>query len=104
MYWCLGLVELAAGNHDASIAHGRRSLLRMLELGLTRAPDQLFVLGWATDSRGDTSGGVQLVTAAMRECREDGIPLEGWMDAQMERFQHSARLALGDEVYETAVL
>src|SRR6185436_12340992 len=95
MYWCLGLVELAAGNHDESILHGQRSLLRMLDLGLTRAPDQLLVLGLAAGSRGDASVGVQLVSAAMRECREDGISLERWMDAQMERFEGSTRRALG---------
>ena len=58
MYWCLGVAELAAGNHDASIMHGRQSLLRMLDLGLTRTPDQLLVLGWAVGSRGDASLGV----------------------------------------------
>jgi len=104
MYWCLGLLELAAGNHDESILHGRRSLLRMLDLGLTRAPDQLLVLGWAVGSRGDAGVGVQLVSAAMRECREDGISLERWMDAQMERFERSARRALGNDGYDAAVL
>ena len=104
MYWCLGLVELAAGNHDASILYGRQSLLRMLDLGLTRAPDQLLVLGWAAGSRGDANVGVQLVSPAMRERREDGINRERWIDAQMGRFERSARLALGNEGYDAAVL
>ena len=66
-------------------------------------PDQLLVLGWAVSARGETALGVTLVSAALREYREEGFDLERWERVQMERFERASRQALGDDGYEAAV-
>ncbi len=96
-------MEFAVGNYSESIACCQRSLLALLELGLERTPDPLLILGWTTAARGQTSLGVKLVAAAMRQYRQDGMDLERWGHVQMERFERSSRQALGDGGYETAL-
>ena len=97
------LVEFAVGNYSESIACCQRSLRGLLELGLERTPDPLLILGWTTAARGQTSLGVKLVAAAMRQYRQDGMDLERWGHVQMERFERSSRHVLGDGGYETAL-
>ena len=75
----------------------------MLDLGVERAPDLLLALGWAVSARGETALGVTLVSAALREYREDGFDLERSGHVQMERFERASRHALGDDGYEAAV-
>lgn len=103
MYSHLALVEFALGDYAETISLCRRGLLAMLDLGVERTPNQLQVLGWAVSARGETALGVTLVSAALREYREDGMDIERWGHVQMERFERASRQALGDDGYEAAV-
>jgi predicted ATPase/class 3 adenylate cyclase len=99
----LALVEFAIGDYAETVLLCRRGLLGMLDLGVEQTPDQLLVLGWAVSARGETTVGVKLVSAALREYREDGLDLERWGHVQMDRFERASREALGDDGYEAAV-
>jgi predicted ATPase/class 3 adenylate cyclase len=103
LYTRLAIVEFSRGAHAEAISLGRRGLLGVLELGVARAYDQLLVMGWAAAAHGMTKVGVRLVSAAMRQYREDGMDIERSGHAQMERFERSSRQALGDDGYEAAV-
>ena len=102
-YSALAVVEFALGDYAKTISLCRRGVLAMLDLGVERTHDQLLVLGWAVSARGETALGVTLVSAALREYREEGFDLEYWGHVQMERFERASRRALGDDRYLAAV-
>ena len=102
LYSALAVVEFALGDYAETISLCRQGLLAMLDLGVERAPDKLLTLGWAVGARGEAALGVTLVSAALREYREDGFELERWERVQMERFERASRHALGDDGYEAA--
>ena len=99
----LAVAEFAFGDYAATISLCRRGLLAMLDLGVARAPDLLLFLGWAVSARGQTALGVTLVSAALREYREDGMDIEPWGQVQLERLERTSRHALGDDAYDAAV-
>jgi predicted ATPase/class 3 adenylate cyclase len=115
------LVEQAASLNDLSrslfvleayseaIATGQRALGKLLELEDTLesetgwVSDSLFTIGISLCGRGDAGSGISLVSAARRMYREDGVAEWAFEKAVLGRIEKSARAALGDEGYETAV-
>ena len=115
------LVEQAASLNDLSrslfvleayseaIATGQRALGKLLELEDTLesetgwVSDSLFTIGISLCGRGDAGSGISLVSAARRMYREDGVAEWAFEIAVLGRIEKSARAALGDEGYETAV-
>ena len=115
------LVEQAASLNDLSrslfvleayseaIATGQRALGKLLELEDTLesetgwVSDSLFTIGISLCRRGDAGSGISLVSAARRMYREDGVAEWAFEIAVLGRIEKSARAALGDEGYETAV-
>jgi hypothetical protein len=66
-------------------------------------PDSLFTIGISSCGKGDVGSGISLVSAARRMYREDGVAEETYTQSVLGRIEKSARAALGDEGYETAV-
>jgi predicted ATPase/class 3 adenylate cyclase len=115
------LVEQAASLNDLSrslfvleayseaTATGQRALGKLLELEDTLesetgwVSDSLFTIGISLCGRGDAGSGISLVSAARRMYREDGVAEWAFEKAVLGRIEKSARAALGDEGYETAV-
>ena len=115
------LVEQAASLNDLSrslfvleayseaTATGQRALGKLLELEDTLesetgwVSDSLFTIGISLCGRGDAGSGIRLVSAARRMYREDGVAEWAFEKAVLGRIEKSARAALGDEGYETAV-
>ena len=97
------------GAYAEGIATGQRALGRLLELEATLetetgwVSDSLFTIGISLCGRGDAGSGISLVSAARRMYREDGIAEWALEQAVLGRIAASARAALGDEGYETAV-
>jgi len=95
--------------HSECIGVGQRALSELLELEATLNME----LGWMADAllniglglcgRGDAGSGTSLLSAARRMYREDGVGDEALTQTALSRVEKSARVALGDEGYETAV-
>jgi predicted ATPase/class 3 adenylate cyclase len=100
----LSTALFALEEHSESIATAQRALRQLLELEPSRViTDTLFVVGLSVCGSGDFGKGITLVTAALRQYREAGIVIEAWMRPVLERFENSARVALGDEGCDAAV-
>ena len=99
----LALVLIVLGEHAESIALAQRSMRQAVEVGVRWLMEYHLTIGVATGGRGDYRGGVRLVSVALEQYRKEGIALEDFMTAFVERFERSARAALGDGTYETAV-
>jgi predicted ATPase/class 3 adenylate cyclase len=94
----------ALEEYSESIATAQRALREMREVESSRVvTDALFGVGLSVCGSGDFGRGITLVTAALGHYREAGIVLEAWMRPVLERFENSARAALGDGGYEAAV-
>jgi len=95
--------------YSEAIATGQRALGKLLELEDTLesetgwVSDSLFTIGISLCGRGDAGSGISLVSAARRMYREDGVAEWAFEKAVLGRIEKSARAALGDEGYETAV-
>jgi tetratricopeptide (TPR) repeat protein len=95
--------------YSEGIETGQRALSKLLELEATLETesgwltDALFMIGLSSCGRGEAGSGISLVSAARRMYREDGIAEEAFTQAALGRIEKSARAALGDDGYETAV-
>jgi hypothetical protein len=99
----MALALVVLGAQSESIALGQRAMRRALEIGARRLPDQHLALGVATGWRGNYRGGVLLVSVALRQYQQEGIVVDGFLKTLVERFERSARAALGDHAYAEAV-
>ena len=94
----------ALGEYAKSITTAQRSLrdMPMIETGGSiMAP--VMVIGFSACAGGEPGHGMQLIAAAMKHNRDEGITL-GSLDVVRERLERQARAALGEEGYEAAVL
>jgi predicted ATPase/class 3 adenylate cyclase len=100
----LSLAFFALAEYSESIATAQRAFRATPEVDASRqSTDTLFVMGLSLCGSGDFGRGIALLTAALREYREAGIVQEAWAPQILERFEASARAALGDEGYDAAV-
>ena len=96
----------ALGEYAKSITTAQRSLrdMPMIETGGTlHGAGGLMVIGFSACAGGEPGHGMQLIAAAMKHNRDEGITL-GSLDVVRERLERQARAALGEEGYEAAVL
>ena len=101
----LSVAFFALEEYSESIATAQRALRTQPEHDESRqSADILLGMGLSLCGSGHFSLGTTLLTAALQEYREAGIALEAWTPPVLERFESRARAALGDKVYETAVL
>jgi predicted ATPase/class 3 adenylate cyclase len=94
----------ALGEYAKSITTAQRSLrdMPMIETGgALMAP--VMVIGFSACAGGEPGHGMQLIAAAMKHNRDEGITL-GSLDVVRERLERQTRAALGEEGYEAAVL
>jgi hypothetical protein len=63
----------------------------------------VMVIGFSACAGGEPGHGMQLIAAAMKHNRDEGITL-GSLDVVRERLERQTRAALGEEGYEAAVL
>jgi predicted ATPase len=94
----------ALGEYAKSITTAQRSLrdMPMIEAGGTLMVP-VMVIGFSACAGGEPGHGMQLIAAAMKHNRDEGITL-GSLDVVRERLERQARAALGEEGYEAAVL
>ncbi len=98
----------ALGEYAKSITTAQRSLrdMPMIETGGTISGlgfETVLVIGFSACAGGEPGHGMQLIAAAMKHNRDEGITL-GSLDVVRERLERQARAALGEEGYEAAVL
>ena len=94
----------ALGEYAKSITTAQRSLrdMPMIETGGTLMVP-VMVIGFSACAGGEPGHGMQLIAAAMKHNRDEGIT-PGSLDVVRERLERQARAALGEEGYEAAVL
>ncbi len=94
----------AVEEYSEGIATAQRALREIGELQwFPLKTHTLFGLGLLACGSGDFARGITLLTAAVRQYREDGIILEALMRSVLERCESSARAALGEDGYDAAV-
>ena len=97
------------GAYSKGIATGQRALGKLLaheatvESETEWVSESLFTIGTSLCGSGEAGPGISLVSAARRMKRENGIAEWALGRAVLGRIEKSARAALGDEGYETAV-
>jgi tetratricopeptide (TPR) repeat protein len=103
--WSLFVLEA----YSESIESAQRALRKLLELEATletetvRVSNSLFTIGISSCGKGDAGSGISLISAARRMFREYGMAEEILTQTVLGRIEKSARAALGDDEYETAV-
>ena len=100
----LALSLYALGEYPASIATAQRSLHEMpRDIGAI-AMWPVFLVGLVVCESGlEVGRGVTLVTAALKQSRDEGMPEDFWVRLMRERNEREARITLGDDGYEAAV-
>jgi predicted ATPase len=95
----------ALGEYAKSITTAQRSLrdMPMIETGGWLMVPVMMVIGFSACAGGEPGHGMQLIAAAMKHNRDEGITL-GSLGVVRERLERQARAALGEEGYEAAVL